>query len=116
MLVNISLRVLLRRICVPGRVQLTIQIRVHPRGALNLRRSSNSRLQCKYVPTAYAFSSLEAGDISVLTLYGHNLPFKSVRIQSRVINVSTKIERSLNFTCYPSRMLVIRGGGLLLLS
>ena len=32
--VNTSLRVLLRRICVPGRVQLTIQIRVHPRGAL----------------------------------------------------------------------------------
>ena len=40
--VNTSLRVLLRRICVPGRVQLTIQIRVHPRGALNLRRSLNS--------------------------------------------------------------------------
>ena len=28
--VNTSLRVLLRRICVPGRVQLTIQIRAHP--------------------------------------------------------------------------------------
>ena len=55
--VNTSLRVLLRRICVPGRVQLTIQIRVHPRGALNLRRSLNSHLIVNMYPPPTLFQA-----------------------------------------------------------